>query len=47
MKRSLSLLAVTLTALAAGGFWYVQSKLPQRQGEVTLANLQEIGRAHV
>ncbi|MBP9961140.1 MAG: penicillin acylase family protein [Pseudomonas sp.] len=40
MKRSLSLLAVTLTALAAGGFWYVQSKLPQRQGEVTLANLQ-------
>ncbi len=40
MKRSLSLLAVTLTALAAGGFWYVQSKLPQRQGEVTLVNLQ-------
>ncbi|WP_028943845.1 penicillin acylase family protein [Pseudomonas vranovensis] len=40
MKRSLTFLAVVIAAAAGGGYWYVQGKLPQREGEVTLASLQ-------
>ena len=40
MKRSLTVIAVVVAALAGGGFWYVQSKLPTRQGQVALATLQ-------
>ncbi|MCU1735353.1 MULTISPECIES: penicillin acylase family protein [unclassified Pseudomonas] len=41
MKRSLSLLAVAIVAVAAGGgYWYVQGKQPLRNGELVLANLQ-------
>lgn len=51
MKRSLTLLAVVVTVAAgASGYWYVQGKLPQREGEVAVAGLQapvKIGRAHV
>ena len=41
MKRSLTLLAVAIAAVAAGaGYWYVQGKQPQRDGERLLAGLQ-------
>ena len=40
MKRSLTLLAVLIAAVAGGGYWYAHSKLPQRTGEVTVAGLQ-------
>ncbi|WP_350298457.1 penicillin acylase family protein [Pseudomonas putida] len=41
MKRSLTLLAVVVTVAAgASGYWYVQGKLPQREGEVAVAGLQ-------
>ena len=41
MKRRLTLLALLVTTIAAaGGTWYVQSKLPIRDGEVTVAPLQ-------
>ena len=40
MKRSLTFLAVVIAAVAGGGYWYVHGKLPQRDGEVTLAALQ-------
>ncbi|TDF79887.1 penicillin acylase family protein [Pseudomonas sp. H9] len=40
MKRSLTFLAVVIAAAAGGGYWYVQGKLPQREGEVALASLQ-------
>jgi len=40
MKRSLTVLAVLIAAIAGGGLWYVQSKQPMRQGQVTLQNLQ-------
>jgi len=40
MKRSMTVLAVLIAAVTAGGTWYVQSKLPTRQGQVTLGNLQ-------
>ncbi|PWB31696.1 penicillin acylase family protein [Pseudomonas sp. SDI] len=40
MKRSLTLLAVAIAALAGGGYWYVQGKQPQRDGEVALRGLQ-------
>jgi penicillin amidase len=40
MKRSLlTLAALVIIALAAGG-WYVHSKQPQRDGQMTLAHLQ-------
>lgn len=40
MKRSLTLLAVVIAVAAGAGYWYVQGKLPQRDGEVALAGLQ-------
>ena len=40
MKRSLTLIALVVASIAGGGFWYVQSKLPTRQGQVGLAALQ-------
>lgn len=40
MKRSLTLLAVVVTVAAGAGYWYVQGKLPQREGELPLAGLQ-------
>ncbi|NVZ25304.1 penicillin acylase family protein [Pseudomonas gingeri] len=40
MKRSMTVLAVLIVALAGAGTWYVQGKLPTRQGQVTLDNLQ-------
>lgn len=41
MKRSFILLAVLVAvAVGAGGYWYMQGKLPQRQGEVAIAGLQ-------
>ncbi|MDB5979403.1 MAG: quiP 1 [Pseudomonas sp.] len=40
MKRSLTVLAIVIAAVAAGGFWYVHSKQPMRQGEMTLTHLQ-------
>ena len=41
MKRRLTLLAVAIAAVAAGaGYWYVQGKQPQREGELALAGLQ-------
>lgn len=40
MKRSLTLLAVAVAVAAGAGYWYVQGKLPQREGEVAIAGLQ-------
>ncbi|NBG90534.1 penicillin acylase family protein [Pseudomonas sp. 9.1(2019)] len=40
MKRSLTLAALVIAAIAGGGVWYVQSKLPTRQGQVALDGLQ-------
>ena len=41
MKRRLSVFALLIAGtLAVGGYGYVQSKQPTRQGQVTLANLQ-------
>ncbi|MFJ4118085.1 penicillin acylase family protein [Pseudomonas psychrophila] len=40
MKRSLTIIALVVASLAGGGFWYVQSKLPTRQGQVELTALQ-------
>ncbi|WP_449430674.1 penicillin acylase family protein [Pseudomonas putida] len=40
MKRSLTLLAVVVAAAAGAAYWYVQGKLPQREGEVAIAGLQ-------
>ncbi|MNF41053.1 Acyl-homoserine lactone acylase QuiP precursor [compost metagenome] len=41
MKRRLTLLALAIVAMGVGaGTWYVQGKLPQREGEVLLASLQ-------
>lgn len=44
MKRGLTVLAILLAVvifiLAGGGFWYVHSKQPVRQGEMPLAHLQ-------
>src|SRR5260221_382931 len=41
MKRSLSVLAILIVALAVGGGWYVYSKQPSRQGMVELEGLQD------
>ncbi|MGF6395222.1 penicillin acylase family protein [Pseudomonas plecoglossicida] len=40
MKRSLTLLTVVVAVAAGAGYWYVQGKLPQRQGELAVAGLQ-------
>ncbi|VVO29557.1 penicillin acylase family protein [Pseudomonas fluorescens] len=40
MKRSLTVLALLVVALATGGGWYVYSKQPTRQGQVELQGLQ-------
>ena len=40
MKRSLTVLALLIVALAAGASWYVFSKQPTRQGMVELQHLQ-------
>ncbi|WP_313650545.1 penicillin acylase family protein, partial [Pseudomonas soli] len=41
MKRSLTLLAVVIAVAAAGGgYWYVQGKQPQRDGEAAINGLQ-------
>ena len=40
MKRSLTLLAMVVAVAAGAGYWYVQGKLPQREGEVAIAGLQ-------
>ncbi|SDY67436.1 penicillin acylase family protein [Pseudomonas sp. NFIX28] len=40
MKRSLTVVAVLILALAAGGGWYLYSKQPSRQGQVELERLQ-------
>src|SRR5690606_36224285 len=39
MKRSLSLLAVTIALGAAAGAWYLAGKQPQRDGQLVLAGL--------
>jgi penicillin amidase len=41
MKRSLTVLALLIVALAVGGGWYVYSKQPSRQGLVELDHLQD------
>lgn len=40
MKHSLSALALIVAATAAGAYWYLDSKQPQRSGELHLSNLQ-------
>ncbi|MGL4315900.1 MAG: penicillin acylase family protein [Pseudomonas sp.] len=40
MKRSLTVLAVAVAAIAAGATWYSHSKQPLRDGELALAHLQ-------
>ncbi|UVE18028.1 penicillin acylase family protein [Pseudomonas sp. LS44] len=40
MKRSLTVLAIAVAAVAAGATWYVHSKQPQRSGELAIAHLQ-------
>ncbi|MDF0729404.1 penicillin acylase family protein [Pseudomonas entomophila] len=39
MKRSLTLLAIVVAVAAGAGYWYVHSKLPQREGEVKITGL--------
>ncbi|WP_252271959.1 penicillin acylase family protein [Pseudomonas subflava] len=40
MKRSLTILALAVAAVAAGTAWYIDSKLPVRDGTLPLAGLQ-------
>ncbi|MFK3972785.1 penicillin acylase family protein [Pseudomonas sp. NPDC087358] len=40
MKRSLCVIALLIILIAGGGTWYVHSKQPLRNGEMSLANLQ-------
>ncbi len=40
MKRSLTALALIVAASAAGAYWYLDSKQPQRAGELSLSSLQ-------
>ncbi|WP_277960444.1 penicillin acylase family protein [Pseudomonas sp. RIT-To-2] len=40
MKRSLTVLAVLITAATAGTGWYIHGKQPQRSGEMALQHLQ-------
>src|SRR5690606_28973505 len=40
MKRSLTILAAAIATAAAGSAWYIDSKLPVRDGSLPLAGLQ-------
>ena len=40
MKRSLTAVTLVITLIAGGGAWYIHSKQPVRQGEMTLVHLQ-------
>src|SRR3990167_190445 len=40
MKRTLTALALIVAASAAGAYWYIDSKQPQRAGELALSGLQ-------
>lgn len=40
MKRTLTALALIVAASASGAYWYIDSKQPQRAGELTLSGLQ-------
>ena len=40
MKRTLTALALIVAASASGAYWYIDSKQPQRGGELTLSGLQ-------
>ena len=40
MKRSLTILVFIIAILIGGGVWYVHSKQPQRDGELSLTGLQ-------
>ena len=40
MKRTLTVLALIVAATAAGAYWYIDSKQPQRAGELSLSALQ-------
>jgi penicillin amidase len=40
MKRPLTALALIIAASAAGAYWYLDSKQPQRAGELSLSSLQ-------
>ncbi|SQF94153.1 penicillin amidase [Paucimonas lemoignei] len=40
MKRSLTILVFIVAILIGGGVWYVHSKQPQREGELSLTGLQ-------
>ncbi|WP_415753785.1 penicillin acylase family protein [Pseudomonas leptonychotis] len=40
MKRTLTVLALIVAATAAGAYWYIDSKQPQRAGELILSALQ-------
>ena len=40
MKRSLTILAVVVATAAAGSAWYIDNKLPVRDGALPLAGLQ-------
>ena len=41
MKRRLTVTVFVVVALAGAGVWYVQSKLPTRQGEIAFSALKE------
>jgi penicillin amidase len=40
MKRTLTALALIVAASASGAYWYIDSKQPQRAGELSLSGLQ-------
>ncbi|WP_397379699.1 penicillin acylase family protein [Pseudomonas sp.] len=40
MKRTLTALALIVAASASGAYWYIDSKQPQRSGELSLSGLQ-------
>ncbi|WP_160086625.1 penicillin acylase family protein [Pseudomonas sp. 9AZ] len=40
MKRTLTALALIVAASTAGAYWYIDSKQPQRDGELQLSHLQ-------
>jgi penicillin G amidase len=40
MKRTLTALALIVAATAAGAYWYIDSKQPQRDGKLQLSHLQ-------
>jgi penicillin amidase len=41
MKRSLTVLALLVAAAAAGGYWYIDNKEPQRSGSAQLKGLHD------